>query len=122
MNNFKANEYRNILFYAGIYCFAKILNKDYFTHFSIYITAMRLLTKEKITIKNIEDASILINHFVMQFKHKYGIENMDYKLHAHLHFPDQVERYGGLNSLNCFAFEGNFEFRNRIFNLQFIIK
>ncbi len=46
---------------------------------------------------------------------------MDYNLHAHLHFPDQVERYGELDSLNCFAFEGNFEFRNRIFNLLFNI-
>jgi hypothetical protein len=76
INNFKANEYRNILFYAGIYAFSNLVDMQYFTHFSLYVTAMRLLSKENINIKNLEDAKVLIEHFVMQFKTKYGIENM----------------------------------------------
>ncbi len=49
---------------------------QYFTHFSLYVTAKRLLSKENINIKNLEDAKVLKEHFVMQFKTKYGIENM----------------------------------------------
>ncbi len=69
---------------------------------------MRLLTCKKITKKRIEDAQTLINFFVMQYKTTYGIELMDYKLHAHLHFPLQVQRYGGLNKMSCYPFEGNY--------------
>ncbi len=104
--NFKANEFRNILFYAAIPAFALILDKKKFTHFAHYIIAMRLMTSKNITKKKIEDAQTLINYFVMQYKTIYGIENMDYKLHAHLHFPLQVQRFGGLNTTSCFPFEG----------------
>jgi hypothetical protein len=106
INNFKANEFRNLLFYSIIPAFGLILDRKKFTHFTIYIIAMRLMTSKDITQKKIEEAQSLINYFVMQYKTIYGIENMNYKLHAHLHFPLQVQRYGGLNTLSCFPFEG----------------
>jgi hypothetical protein len=106
INNFKANEFRNLLFYSVIPAFGLILDKKRFTHFAIYIIAMRIMTCKEITEKKIEDAQLLINYFVMQYKTIYGIENMNYKLHAHLHFPLQVQRYGTLNKTSCFPFEG----------------
>ncbi len=106
INNFKANEFRNLLFYSIVPIFGLLLEKRYYTHFLTYLTAMRLLTCKNITRKTIEDAQKLINHFVMQYKTIYHIENMDYKLHAHLHFPLQVQRFGGLNLTSCFPFEG----------------
>jgi hypothetical protein len=94
------------LFYIGCFTFAGILSDKHFTHFSLYITAIRLLTKRNISSKNLEDAKILIEHFVMQFDTIYGDDKLKYKLHSHLHLPRQVNNYGGLNTTNNFWFEG----------------
>ncbi len=105
INNFKANEFRNILFYTAIPCFIDIVDKKIFTHLALYITSMRIFTKQNISKENIEDAHLLISHFIFHFKTIYKEEKMDYKLHAHIHFANQVINYGGLNETNSFAFE-----------------
>ena len=38
----------------------------------------------------------------------YGEEHLDYKLHAHYHLATQCIRFGQLNSIACFSFEGVF--------------
>ena len=106
IENFKANEYRNMLFYAGVFALHKSVKKTYFTHFALLITSLRLLTIERPDNDDIRSANEMLHYFVMQFKTIYGVENMDYKLHAHLHLPLQVARHGPLNKTSCFPFEG----------------
>ena len=45
---------------------------------------------------------IIIN----DFETLYGSHNVSFNVHSHLHLPDQVERFGPLNKLSCFPFEG----------------
>jgi hypothetical protein len=36
----------------------------------------------------------------------YGNSEMTFTVHAHLHLPNQVERFGPLNKISAFPFEG----------------
>ena len=105
--NFKANEFRNLLFYCSILSFFGVVEKRIFTHLAIYAVAIRILTVDYITPNDVNNANSLLTYFVMHFKTIYGEDNMDYKLHAHLHYALQVINYGPLHWITCFPFEGN---------------
>ncbi len=64
--------------------------------------------QNQISMDDLMDANVLLNHFFFQFKRLYGIEKMSYKLHAHIHLITQDYRYGRFNNISCFPFEGNF--------------
>ena len=106
LKNFKANEFRNLMFYYGPTVFKEVMKKSYFMHYATYATSIRLMVQKKISKEDLNDAFILMNYFIKRFSQIYGAENMDYKLHAHSHLPLQVLSYGPLNLLSCFSFEG----------------
>ena len=108
LSNLKANEKRNLLFYLAIPMLERVLGADYYLHFTVYVTAIRLMCQYHISKEDLKDAKVLINHFIKTFPTYYGSHNQDYKLHAHSHLPDQVESIGGLNYLNGFFFEGDY--------------
>jgi hypothetical protein len=112
MNDFKANEFRNFLFYLIVLVFDGTLPDEYFEHFLLYATAIRLLCQNQISMDDLMDANVLLNLFSFQFKRLYGIENMSYKLHAHIHLITQVYRYGRLNNISCFPFESKLTLLN----------
>ena len=110
MNNFKANEFRNILFYSAPFIFLDIFNstnKKFYNHLLAFILAIRLLTKTNPTDDDINDASKLLNYFCQSFSRYYGEEELRFKLHAHTHYSDQVRKYGPLNQVSAFSFESN---------------
>jgi hypothetical protein len=103
---YKANEMRNLLFYSLIYVLKDKLKKDYFDHLILFILFIRILTKDKINDTDIRVSMFLIENFIKKFEILYGIENMSYNLHSHLHLSEQCFNFGPLNKLSCFAFEG----------------
>jgi hypothetical protein len=84
-----------------------LLEKNYFDHFAAYATALRIMCQQKIKKEDLNDAYILMDYFVKKFAFLYGIVNMDYKVHVHLHLALQVINYGSFTYLICFIFEGN---------------
>jgi hypothetical protein len=106
LGDLKANEFRNIIFYL-VPLFKTLLEKNYFDHFAAYATALRIMCQPKIKKEDLNDAYILMDYFVKKFAFLYGIVNMDYKVHVHLHLALQVLNYGSLTYLTCFIFEGN---------------
>ena len=46
----------------------------------------------------------------------YGSQNVSFNVHCHLHLPDQVKRFGPLNKLSCFPFEGVFKICSTLFH------
>ncbi len=115
-NQFKANELRTILFYTGI-AFSEFIEERVFKHFIVYMLAMRLLTQDRVERSDATDAFKLLNYFHSRFLEVktgqspgtpiYQQTDMTYKLHAHLHLPAQVLRFGPLHKVSCFLFEGN---------------
>jgi hypothetical protein len=76
------------------------------------------MCQKQISKEDLSDAYILMDYFVKRFgqKNMYGLVNMDYKVHVHLHLALQVLYYGTLIYITCFIFEGKFE----IFNFEFL--
>jgi hypothetical protein len=97
LGDLKGNEFRNVLFYL-VPLFKDFLKDNFFIHFSAYATALRLMCQVKISKDDLRDAYFLMDYFVRRFGHKnmYGLVNMDYKLHVHLHYATQVLNYGSL--------------------------
>ena len=108
LKTYKANEFRNILYYLVPYLFYEILPTQYYNHALIYTTFIRLLTMNKIQEEDILNAQVLIDNFYKKFKSLYGKEYLTYKLHTHIHLPMQVLTYGAINLISAFPFESKF--------------
>lgn len=105
IKNYKANEFRNILYYLIPVIFFDILPPVYFNHVLTYVTFLRLLTKNDIKENDIMNSLNLINYFCQRFKTLYGDDKLTYKLHTHIHMPAQCIQYGPLHEISCFPFE-----------------
>ena len=46
LERFKASDYRNFLYYIGVFILCSELKSQYYQNFLTYVTAMRLLTDE----------------------------------------------------------------------------
>ena len=87
----------------------------YYEHLLIYVLFLRILTQDKITNETLAASRILIKKFINDFEQLYGSINVSFNVHSHLHLPDQVERFGPLNKISCFAFEGFFKVCSGLF-------
>jgi hypothetical protein len=120
--NYKANEWRTLLFYLAVPLFKSLLPANYFKNFIKYIIFMRLLCQESISVEEIDDSQMLINSFCKEFQNLYGDTYMSYNLHAHLHLPNQVLNFGPLNKYSCFTFENMFKISADKFHGNFTTK
>ena len=116
LKSFKANDFRNFLYYLGPACLKMGLNSSYFQHFLAFVVAIRLLTQEKLHESDIRKAFILLNFFVRRFKTLYGESNMRFNVHALTHLALQATRWGPLHKATCFSFEGLFKIGKECIN------
>lgn len=116
IEKFKANEFRNLVFYSLVYVLKSYLKPEFYNHFLLYVVFLRILTQDSILPAEIEYSKDLIHLFMMNFKELYMEEHMSFNLHAHLHLPDQVALFGPLNKISCFSFEGVFKICKSLFN------
>ena len=114
--NFKANEYRNLVFYSLIFALRDIPDPNlerfsypYYENFCRYVMFLRLLTQEKVKAEDTQLARELITTFLHDFNILYGGVNITYNLHAHLHLPDQVDLLCSLEKCCCFPREACFK-------------
>ena len=107
LGDLKANEFKNIIFYL-VPVFKQFIHKSFFNHFAAYATSLRLMCQNKISKEDLNDAYLLMDYFIKRFGHKnmYGLVNMDYKVHVHLHYALQTLYFGPLIYITCFIFEG----------------
>ena len=82
---FKANEYRNFIFYTS-FCLKDFLSEKYFNNILKYIIFLRLLIQDFIDENDLILSQQLIEDFINEYQELYGKENMTYNLHAHFHF------------------------------------
>ena len=67
---------------------------------------MRILSQKKIVHEDIK--LVLIHEYLQDYEEHYGAINSTYNIHIHLHFPLLVSKFGTLQMLTAFAFEGYF--------------
>ena len=78
---------------------------DYFCHFALLVTAIRLLTNEIITDSDIEIAKSLIRSYQRLIPSLYGEKEETYTCHAFKHLLDQVRDHGPLILHSRFVFK-----------------
>jgi len=112
---YKANEWRNILFYLAFGILKDILPNLYLKNLLKYIIFIRILCQEKISLEDCNEALLIFDDFHSEFEKLYGKENMTFNLHSHLHMPEQVWLYGGLNKTSGMCFENKFKHTRDLF-------
>ena len=103
-------ELENFEFYTGLLVVENILLKIYLDHYLTYVTALRVLTKDKLDHDDITSAFAHFIYFVMKYEKLYGLEHMTYKIHSLIHLAVQVLNFGPLHKHAAFHFEGLFVF------------
>lgn len=107
-SDFKATEFRQILFYTGPALLSGIVNESVYLHFLILHTAMRILARPcALSVRDQEFVRGLIIIFVNRAETIYGLEFFSYNIHALLHLLDDVVRFGSLDSHAAFEYENN---------------
>ena len=103
--DWKASEFRNfLLFYSPVALF-HLLPKAYFKHWMLLVKSFWILLSKSVTNDDIEIVKLLINQFVSETKHLYGLKNMSYNLHLLTHVPDFVRDWGCPWAYSAFIFE-----------------
>jgi hypothetical protein len=103
----KANEWRNWLFYYCISCVKNILPSRYIKHFALLSESIFILNSEEINSESLNSASKKLIKFVDRFSILYGNINMTYNVHLLSHIPDCVKKWGPLWGYSNFPFEDN---------------
>lgn len=105
--DFKANEYRSLLYYYIYFALDGLLPSKYIKHFRLLSGAIYALSMESIPIESINRARRQLSDFANDFEILYGESNVVMNLHLIRHITMQVENLGPLWSQSAFAFEAN---------------
>ena len=81
----KASEWRAFLIFYSLHVLTDVLPAVYVEHFALLSHSMFLLLQVSISSSELDLADELLNKFVSDFEHLYGIVNMSYNVHLLLH-------------------------------------
>ena len=103
----KATELRLFLLYVGPIVLKGIIPRDYFHHFMLLSSAIRILCSEDcLSDDNLFDyAKKLLRKFVETWQSTYPDTSIVYNVHSLIHLPDDVKRTGTLDSWSAFRYE-----------------
>ena len=123
LEHWKATEFRLLLMYTGIAAFNGVLEKQYYDHFLLLVSSIRILSHPKDCIHNNDCTAEMLTEFVEKFSVLYGQQYVSYNVHSLLHLATDVKEYGHLNNYSAFKFE-NFmqQLKKMIKKGQFPIK
>ncbi len=106
LNRFKATEYRQILIYTGLTCFAGSISNQMYKHFLLLNCSFRILLSDKGSVLEWNTcAKRLLEKFVKYMPIIYGNSSLIYNVHNLLHIADDALNFGNLNNVNAFPFE-----------------
>lgn len=105
--DYKANEYRSLLYYYLWFALDGLLHAKYVKHFRLLSCAIYSLSKDAISLEDIEEARSQLINFTDDFEVLYGKSNVTINLHLIRHIPMQIQNLGPLWSQSAFAFEAN---------------
>ena len=86
----KANEFKVFMFYTGISTLMNFLPNPYFEHFCLYVLIMRKLCDRDLKNDDIENLDNLLILWHKGIEKHYGIFELTFTAHAHLHLAQQV--------------------------------
>ena len=106
---FKATEFRLFCLYLGPIVLRDILSEELYSHFLLLHVAIKLLS-DKVHWRVgdvIEYCKDLLYFFVRDCSKRYGKRFISINVHSLIHIPDDVKKYGSLDSYSAFRFENH---------------
>lgn len=107
---YKATELRMFVIHSGLIVLKGNLSKQMYSHFKLFVCALRILITPDIcqTFNNL--AQSLLNEFVTQYSSLYGAHFVTYNVHSLLHLPMYVKVHGCLDNFSCFKYENYLQY------------
>ena len=111
-SKFKAVEFKQICLYTAPAIFKDIFSEDYYSHFMILHSAMRLLVCEQTPEIMYYVCQQTLEHYILMCETFYGEPFLSYNVHGLLHIVDDVRTLGPAETFSAFCYENNMpEFR-----------
>lgn len=104
LKQWKATEYRQLLFYTGLVVLRDILREDLYDHFLQLHVAVRILVC-KDSHEYLNFAQLLLEHFVDSFSLLYKKYLISHNVHGLVHITDDVKHLGSMENFSAFRFE-----------------
>ena len=101
----KFTELRQFLLYTSIVVLKSRLAREYYKHFLCLFSGIFILATPGSSEEMISYAESLLEYFVGKFQALYGYEFLSYNVHALLHLPEDVRRFGNLDNFSAAKFE-----------------
>jgi hypothetical protein len=107
---YKATELRMFVIHSGLIVLKGNLSKQMYSHFKLFVCALRILITPDICqiLNNL--AQSLLNEFVTQYSSLYGAHFVTYNVHSLLHLPMYVKVHGCLDNFSCFKYENYLQY------------
>jgi hypothetical protein len=87
----KATELKVFMFYTGVPTLINFLPMPYYEHFCLYAFIMRSLCDRDLKSSAIENLEKLLLIWHKGIEKLYGVFELTFTAHAHLHLPQQVK-------------------------------
>lgn len=104
IKQWKATEFRQILFYTGLVVFRHVLCKDLYQHFVTLHVAVRILASKDLH-EHLNYAQLLLEHFVDSFSILYRNYLISHNVHGLLHITEDVRYFKNVENFSAFKFE-----------------
>ncbi|RLU16246.1 hypothetical protein DMN91_012006 [Ooceraea biroi] len=104
IKQWKATEYRQLLFYTGLVVFRHVLQEDLYRHFLTLHVAVRILASKDLH-EYLKYAQVLLEHFVDSFGILYNNYFISHNVHGLLHITEDVRHFGSIEKFSAFRFE-----------------
>lgn len=105
--DYKATEFRQFLLYTGPVVLRGVLKEDYYLHFLLLHTSIRVLVLPNPSEQLLKYAEEALKLFVNCAKPLYGAAFLSYNVHGLLHLVEDVRNLGPLDRNSAFPFENN---------------
>lgn len=112
---YKATQHRQFLLYCGMVVMHGILNEEVYLHFLLLSTAMRCLACSSPSASQLLFARLVLQKFITRCETIYDKNFLSYNIHALQHLPDDVEKFGPLDSFSAFPYENNMTFLHKYY-------
>lgn len=101
----KASDFKIFFFYYSLPVLLGILPDNYWFHHSKIVTAIALLSKDSVSMFDLDQAEELIHAYVSEFEELYHLRYLTLTFHQLLHFPLVTRNLGPMWVYSCFFYE-----------------
>ena len=101
----KAREWENWVLYYSMPILLNVLPLPHLMHWALFAEALYILSKDEISIFEVDVADKLLHKFVTETEKLYGKAAMTFNVHSLLHLARSVYNWGPIWAHSTFAFE-----------------